>query len=149
MGLNISHGAWDGPYSSFNGWRQKVAHLAGYPPLELMDGYYYENGFSHPFTLLDLQYPKGNELEMYAIRKIRKELPIKWDNFKPNPLIKLLLHSDCEGYINCKDCKGIADELEKIIGLSDEADVYWIEKTKRFITGCRLAYEKKEKLIFS
>ena len=51
MGLDTSHNAWHGAYSAFMTWRKKIAHLAGFPPLELMEGFYYENDHN-PCTLL-------------------------------------------------------------------------------------------------
>lgn len=40
MGLSISHGAWMGSYSAFTAWRKRIAQVAGFPPLELMEGFY-------------------------------------------------------------------------------------------------------------
>lgn len=31
MGLDISHGAWSGSYSTFHAWRCEVANAAGFP----------------------------------------------------------------------------------------------------------------------
>lgn len=98
MGLDISHGAWHGAYSAFMTWRTKIAEVAGFPPLELMEGYYSEQ-HHHPFTLLDYDYPKGDELAMSSVRRIRERLPIKWDLFESHPLTELLTHSDCGGQI--------------------------------------------------
>jgi hypothetical protein len=39
MGLDISHNAWHGSYSSFGEWRRTVAELAGFPPLDEMRGF--------------------------------------------------------------------------------------------------------------
>lgn len=38
MGLDTTHNAWHGPYSSFNRWRHWLAEQIGIP-LELMDGF--------------------------------------------------------------------------------------------------------------
>jgi hypothetical protein len=38
MGLDISHGCWEGAYSAFMRWRQQIAEVAGIP-LMLMDGF--------------------------------------------------------------------------------------------------------------
>ena len=153
MGLDISHNAWHGSYSAFNRWREKIAEAAGYPPLELMEGFYSEDGFNNPLSLLDNAYPKGDELAMSWVRRVRKRLPIKWDNFKQSALIDLLTHSDCEGHINWKRCSGIADELEKLLPLLPDEDAgghigNWKETTSQFAAGCRLAFSKKERLHF-
>jgi len=152
MGLDTSHGAWHGAYSAFMTWREKISEVAGYPPLRLMEGFYDTNS-TNPFSLLEYTYPNGDELDMYQIREIKKQLPIKWNNFKNTPLLYLLTHSDCDGSLTYGQCKGIADELEKLLPLLPDEDAgghigNWRAKTQTFIDGCRLAYSKKEKLKF-
>lgn len=39
MGLDTTHDAWHGPYSSFNEWRREIAKAAGMPPLNDMVGF--------------------------------------------------------------------------------------------------------------
>jgi hypothetical protein len=151
MGLDISHNTWYGSYSAFHRWRQKIAEVAGYPPLELMEGFYSQN--DSPLILLNYKFPLGDELEMSRLRRIFKQMPIKWDNFKPNPLMELLYHSDCDGHITYGKCGKIANELEKLLPLLPDEDGgghigNYREKTKTFITGLREAYKNKEKLIF-
>ncbi len=162
MGLDTSHNAWHGSYSSFHRWRTWLAEQIGIP-LEIMEGFYSEKDINpHMFTLLDYQYPKGDELEMSAIRRFRKQLPLKWSAFKPSALHVLLHHSDCDGYINYSDCRRIAKELNKILSKietdqpnSRSTDFRRADydgnynATVRFMTGCELAAKNKEKLIFS
>jgi hypothetical protein len=153
MGLDISHDTWHGAYSAFHRWRSKIAIAAGYPPLELMEGYYEEGSMSNPFSLLGHRYPNGDELEMSGIRRIKEGLPIKWDNFKPSPLIELLTHPDSDGYIDWSVCGDMADELEKLIPLlpDDSGGGHignWRDKTKQFIKGLRTAYAARENLEF-
>ena len=150
MGLDISHNTWHGSYSSFMRWRTKISDLAGFPPLELMEGFYSDN--YSPFTLLDYRYPNGDELDMSGLRRIKQRLPIRWNLFGNHPLVELLTHSDCDGYINYSKCNKIADELEKLLPLLEiENDAgghigNWKEKTEIFISGLRLAAKNKEKL---
>lgn len=153
MGLDISHGAWHGAYSAFMTWRIKIAEVAGFPPLELMEGFYYKTDSSNPFSSLDYAYPKGDELAMSAVRRIQKRLPIKWDLFLNHPLTILLSHSDCDGHINWSACKKIADELTKLLPYLPDEDAgghvgKWKDKTQTFIDGLMKAYNAKEKLIF-
>jgi hypothetical protein len=150
MGLDISHDAWHGAYSAFSRWRMKIAEVAGLPPLGLMEGFY---PYNDPLNLLNYKYPKGDELEMWALREIFKQLPIKWSSLKPNPIYELLCHSDCDGYINWAKCGKIADELEKLVPLLPDEDGgghigNWRDKTTKFIAGLRLAHSKKQKLLF-
>jgi len=149
MGLDTTHGAWHGPYSSFMSWRKVVAQIAGFPPLELMEGYYQAKGHN-PFTLLDYAYPKGDEIDMAALRRVQTELPIKWILFRKHPLYTLLTHSDCDGYINWKECKKISISLQEVLDKlkTMENMGYYIEKTENFIEGLNLAYESKERLEF-
>jgi len=119
MGLDTSHGCWHGAYSAFHIWRQKIAEVAGLPPLEFMEGFY--EGYP----------PKGG-------------LPIKWECLKPTPLHELLNHSDCEGEIPAESCGPIADSLEQLLPLlPDEEDAghigNWRSKTQKFIDGLRIA----------
>lgn len=118
MGLNTTHGAWDGPYSSFHEWRRKIAELIDVP-LDNMEG----------FT--------------------ENVARLKWKNLKPNPLHALLNHSDCDGNIPYRKCKGIAEELEKLLPRLQSYEYrYYLDKTIKFIDGCKLAYNRKEKIEF-
>ncbi len=152
MGLDTSHDAWHGAYSSFNTWRTKIAEIAGFPPLELMQGFYSDNGeYPSIWVLIDYKYPLGNEIDMASIRRLRERLPIKWDLFEKHPLIELLTHSDCEGHINYGACGKIATELERLLQSLEEDEITkfpYKERTKQFIEGCKLAHKNKEKLEF-
>lgn len=152
MGLDISHGAWSGAYSSFHRYRQKIAEVMGLPPLELMEGFYSKEGSNNPLCLLNYKYPNGDELDMAHLRRIFNLMPIKWECLKPNALHELLYHSDCDGYINWKSCDKIANELEKLLPLLDDEGGGHIgnyrDKTIQFIEGLRLAFTRKEKLKF-
>lgn len=155
MGLDTSHNAWHGSYGSFYNWRRQIARAAGCPPLDLMEGFYFESSHNM-FTLLDHKFPLGTELEVGAINNMRKDLPIKWDSLKPSTLHELLNHSDCDGYISYGKCGKIAKELERIfnnlpVETEEESKFPYSLRnlTKQFIDGLKLANEKKEKLIFS
>lgn len=134
MGLDCSHDAWHGAYSAFDRWRQKLAEVAGLPPLDLMDGFY--------GSRCRLKYPD-----------IDSKLPISWDCLKPSPLHELLSHSDCDGEIAPDRCGPIADALEALIPLlPDEEDTghigIWKEKTAQFVKGLRAAAAAGEPLDF-
>jgi hypothetical protein len=151
MGLDISHNTWHGAYSAFGRWRSKIAEVAGLPPLNLMEGFYDDS--DSPLTLLNYKFPKGDELEMFRLREIFKQMPIRWECLKPNPLHDLLNHSDCDGFIDWDKCGAISDELEKLLPLlSDENGGGHIgsyrEKTETFIAGLRSAYAAKERVEF-
>ena len=50
MGLNTSHGAWDGPYSSFNNFRRWLANQIG---INLSDYAGYMHGGEKDLTTID------------------------------------------------------------------------------------------------
>lgn len=137
MGLDTTHNAFHGSYSSFCIFRKAVAAAAGgsYPP--------------HDPSLKD---SNGNPLrdDMWY-----------FDNAvttaKENPgLTAFLNHSDCDGFLTPSECKMIADEIEALLPKIDEQDYMghtlgngWISMVGRqWIAGCRLAARKRQKLHF-
>lgn len=134
MGLDTTHNAWHGPYSSFNDWRTWIASKAGITLSEM-------EGFG------DRDYSNPN----------RKFGTIKWNTIKDD-LKHLLNHSDCEGHIAPTRCKKIADRLTTLMegqnipaSFNDaflEKDGYMWYKTKQFRDGCLEAFKLKEKLEF-
>ncbi len=56
MGLDTSHGCWHGAYSAFMRWRRKLAEVAGFPPLDSMEGFGGETSWEpyrkDPLTIL-------------------------------------------------------------------------------------------------
>lgn len=151
MGLDISHDTWHGAYSAFNLWRQQVAYLAGFPPLELMEGFYDED--HQPFILLHHLF-KSDDISIYPIKRLMERLPIKWDAFSNDPLSELLYHSDCDGYITYGKCGKIAKRLTELLPIIDDSLDFgghignFKSKTLQFIKGLELANSRKEKLIF-
>jgi len=141
MGLDVSHGAWRGAYSAFMGWREKIAELAGFPPLMLMEGFYDNNRFLF------------SENDFGIAKQVKEYLPISWGCLKTDPLIELLHHSDCDGEIEWYKCGVIADRLEEILELMPDEDTgghigNWKDKTQTFIDGLIKAYVSKEDLHF-
>lgn len=135
-----------------------LAQVAGLPPLDLMEGFYYPMSGKpgYPPTLyhgIDTGKPAyGPDSDPY-LGRIDKALPIKWECLKPSPLHELLHHSDCEGEIAADRCGPIADALEELIPLLPEGIAAghignWREKTAQFVRGLRLAAEKGEPLDF-
>lgn len=175
MGLTVSHTCWDGGYISFNIWRCKLAEVAGIP-LELMEGYLRTDvnhndmyHFDMAQKLLDSELkdqvipawnPDGIDVTGYAkmlarfLLTMKPYLPIKWEALRDDPLIVLLNHSDCDGIIEHKDCKPLADRIEELLPLLPDGDggghIWdWKETTQQFIDGLRCASEKQEDVKFS
>ena len=110
MGLNCTHGAWDGSYGWFHSMRTAVAEAAGGG---FIDGH---------------------------------EAVFEFDAaFDTGGLRKFLSHSDCEGEIDPKTCKLVADDLMNIL---DKVAGYWRPRVKQFADGCLSAHERDEPLEF-
>jgi hypothetical protein len=151
MGLDCSHGAWHGAYSAFGRWREKIAEVAGLPPLDLMEGFYSplkgKSGYGVPTLYCGPHEPTDSLLRLDSL------LPIKWESLKKDKLHILLNHSDCDGDIHWKHCGAIADRLEELLPLLPDEQAgghigYWKEKTQTFIDGLRRAAAAKENLEF-
>lgn len=135
MGLDTTHDAFHGAYSAFNNFRRFLLKSIGgsFPPhenKELLDGHWY-----------------WGEGQGYSSETHKG-------------LLEFFAHSDCDGEISPEMCKIVADELEAILPKVEELskteqayghilrDGGWVEVTKRFIEGCRLAHERNEPLEF-
>lgn len=132
MGLYVTHGAFDGAYSSFNNLRRFLLKSIGgsWPPHDnqkFKDGYWY--------------FGKG------------------YSTITHKGLTEFFGHPDCDGVITPEMCKVVAEELEAILPYAEElANVEmphdymlpnrYIETLKQFINGCRLAFELNEPLEF-
>lgn len=135
MGLKVSHGAYEGPYSSFNRFRKFIiASIGGsYPPHE-------KENLDEDRWYWDTDRPFSSET---------------------HPGLKeFFCHSDCEGEIQPEMCKVVADELESILPYIEAREAKdrsaggllmrggYVQITKEFIEGCREAYKKNEPLEF-
>lgn len=133
MGLDTTHDAFHGAYSAFNNFRRFLCKSIGgsftpHEDPELKDGYWY--------------WGEGYNKETHP------------------GLYEFFSHSDCDGEISPEMCKAVADELEAILPNVEELakteqsyghilrDGGWVEVTKRFIEGCRMAHEQNEPLEF-
>ena len=139
MGLNCSHGAFDGSYGSFNRFRQAICYVIGgsYPP---------HNNSNH-LLFSDNQQPDEN---------------IWYWGYGYSPeshpgLYLLLSHSDCDGEISPEDCLKVATDLEKLIPRLEELGLNGghIERQggfagvcRKFVDGCKKAAELGEPLVF-
>lgn len=154
MGLDTSHDCWHGAYSAFMRWRTELARAAGLPPLELMEGFFCSRSGNRDYGIPTFYLgPSPDNLADSSIARLEAQLPIKWECLKPDPLYELLHHSDCDGEIPWRSCKGIADSLERLLPKLPAGDGgghigNWRDKTKQFIDGLRLAYKRKENVDF-
>lgn len=130
MGLTTSHECWDGSYGAFRRWRNALAVAAGYR-LEL-----YKDG--EPIPVLDWDnLPDG-------------VLMGEWPATPDDPLLVLLAHSDCEGWIRSAQAAPLADRLAELIEKlpPDTTYVIWRRRTEEFVAGLRRAAEAGEDVEF-
>jgi hypothetical protein len=76
----------------------------------------------------------------------------EWPTKTVEPLVVLLDHSDCDGWIPWQDCGPLADRLEVILAALPEDDWGHLAdphaKTRRFIDGLREAAAAREDVEF-
>jgi hypothetical protein len=129
MGLQTTHGCWEGAYSNFRVWRKKLADLA-----------HYSEEFCDALATAD------------TIEGI-------WNEEPTDVLFVLLLHSDTQYSIPHRYCSALADRLEgllKIFNIKNPsvsefdllANTGFPSRTQQFIDGLRLAASLKEDVEF-
>lgn len=159
MGLDTSHGCWHGAYSAFMRWREKLAEVAGYPPLIMMAGFYNPDSWwfmtKRPDVTNPTMYKFTPELDglSFDAQCAMARLPIGWALFEKDPLHLLLRHSDCDGSIASADCGPIADRIESLLPKLPTGDGGghigdWRAKTQAFIDGLRVAAASGEDVEF-
>ena len=131
MGLDTSHSCWHGAYSAFNRWRNKIAEVAGYEMAEY-DG---------------IPAPKM-DWDNISLENVNG----KWSKLPSDPLVILFAHSDCDGYIQWRSTKPLADRLTELLPLLDGDGGGHIgsyrSTTQAFIDGLLLAHSKNERVEF-
>ena len=136
MGLDCSHGAFNGAYSAFNRFRKAIATAMGgsFPP--------------HDRESDDEGTPLHRGMWYWGNGYSRETHP---------GLFALLAHSDCDGEISPEDCGKIVEELEALLPAIEalgngsghiERDGGYGMITHRFISGCLEAFEANEPLVF-
>jgi hypothetical protein len=137
MGLDTSHDCWHGPYGGFLRWRHALAEAAGYKireptPEERAEGIYSRS--------VDIHW------EMFEAKNYQGE----W-GFVPgdDPLLFLIVHSDCDGVIHPAQGIHIARRLEQLLPLLDDPDAGWLQdRTRKFIDGLKAAAAAGEDVDF-
>lgn len=129
MGLDTTHDAFSGAYSSFNRFRSIVAKAWGgsFPP--------------HSNKTLDDRF-----------------IYFPDDAVETDGLVAFLKSNDCEGEFSPDVCKKMADEMEALLPKIKEIDdggtghisVHggYYAVAKKYIAGCRLAHSRNETLIY-
>lgn len=127
VGLDTTHDCWHGSYIAFSHWREKLAELAGYSIIN-----------EGPQTMVDLDW---ESLPADRYQGLWPETPV-------DPLLVLIVHSDCDGSIYPEQAGPLADRLEQLLPLIED-DGSWIRpSTEQFINGLLLAARRGEPVRF-
>lgn|SRR5574343_223131 len=143
MGLDCSHEAFHGAYSWFNRLRQCICRAVGpnssFPP----HWQYNEDGTLKKDHKGLVMYNHDLDPDFYYIES-------GYQDTHPG-LKEFLSHSDCDGEISPEMCLLVANDLEELLPAIEElgwVDMDYLEYTRRFIIGCRLAHKNGEPLTF-
>lgn len=139
MGLDTSHDCWHGAYSAFSRWRDKLAEVAGYEIAKVDQG---ESWGMRETVLINWGHVTDANLNG------------DWDATPADPLLILIAHSDCDGWIRARDCGPLADRLAELLPLLPEGEApghvrNWRDKTQAFIDGLRAAAAAGEDVEFA
>jgi hypothetical protein len=139
MGLDTSHDCWSGAYGAFSRWRDKLAEVAGYE-----------------FKLHEGDYSPAPIVDWNTLHADMANGPLMggWDETPADPLLILIAHSDCDGWIRHAQTGPLADRLEELLPLLPEGEApghvrHWRNTTQRFIDGLRLAAANGEDVEFA
>ena len=131
MGLDTSHDAWHGSYSSFNRFRMDLCRAAGYENLE---------------SIWDDVEVRGWDKGKVTVGVTEGMIQGEWDYEPIDPLMYLLQHSDCDGILPVKALIPLADRLEM---LAPHMEYGWQPAAIQFAEGCRNAAAEGEDIIFA
>lgn len=144
MGLDTSHDCWHGPYGSFKEFRELVGRAAGLPYRRAADG----DGY-----VLDIDW------DPVSMRQIEGH----WDRKGPtvqssgiydppitDPVLYLLVHSDCDGKLRRGYLPALKKRLEELLPAYERLaeDRYSKHKLQTFIDGLQRAIDQGEHVDF-
>lgn len=154
MGLDVSHEAWHGAYSAFTRWREALATAAGYEIGFLATGELFVDEGYGPRPPIGKWVPLRETILIDWGHIERKNYDGDWDVMPSDPLILLIAHSDCDGYIEPWHAGVLANRLEELIPLIPEHQDMGghvgnvRDKTRTFVDGARAAAKASERLEF-
>jgi hypothetical protein len=140
MGLHITHGCWSGAYSGFREFRDAVGMAAGMPFLTITDPDRYDYGGK----LLDIDWDRITHEQIAGDWGGREPLieRIGYDPPLTDPVLYLLVHSDCDGVLRGEYLPQLKQRLEEIEPQYDAiADDYLQGRLRQFIDGLEDAIE--------
>lgn len=146
MGLDTTHDCWHGAYSGFGIFRELVGRAAGLPYREADEQY--GDGMRR---VLDIDWEQitddqvaGDWAEPPCINRVGYDPPLT------DPVLYLLIHSDCDGKLRCKYLKELKSRLEDLVPRFNElaGDGYGEGRLDRFIKGLGDAINKGDDVLF-
>lgn len=144
MGLDTSHDCWHGAYGAFSRWRERLARVAGYEIAKVT----WEGEDIDSFM-------QGRDQVLIDWGHITEaQVQGEWDDTPADPLIVLIAHSDCDGFIRHPQTKPLAERLTELLPLLPEGEApghvrHWRNTTQQFIDGLLLAHEDGEDVEFA
>lgn len=143
MGLDTSHDCWHGAYSSFSAFRETLARAAGYAVWIVAEDDR-PHAYKRPVVMLDWGHLGRPE-----------HLRGEWDETPVDPLLVLIVHSDCDGEIRPAQQLALAARLEELAPLVADEDcrLGWTAndvrvRAERFAAGLRRAHALGEAVDF-
>ena len=134
MGLDTTHDCWHGPYSSFSRWRNALASAAGYEVLPVKD----DIGMVFDTVQIDWDGIAARNPNVYEG---------VWVEPPADPLLIVIVHSDCDGRIYPHDAANLVNRLEELLPKLNDIDSVKF-KTEKFIAGLHKAVEANEPVEF-
>jgi len=139
MGLDTSHDCWHGAYSAFDRWRNIIAKAAGYEIWPVKEGLRERDTIILHWGAITMDNVMG-----------------VWEKTPDDPIVVILVHSDCEGVIHPAQATPLADRLQEILpNIEDDDSAGHIKArggnravTEKFIAGLRAAAEAGEPVKF-
>ena len=127
IGLDTTHNCWHGSYSSFEHWRNTIAEAAGYKLVEDDWGW----------KCADIDW-----------EKYQNNLLGNWKETPSDPLLVLIAHSDCDGFIYPDQALPLANRLEDVLKNLTSDKGWIVDATNQFIAGLRNAHKRNQKVGF-
>lgn len=127
MGLDCSHGCWNGPYSAFMRFRKALVLAAWGIDIHSLPGF--EITEDHEATA-------------------------QWETYAHDPLTPLIHHDDSEGSIEVKHLRPLAARLDELADKLDSGAQPYVrglkfsEAARQFARGCRKAALRRQKVLF-
>lgn len=145
MGLDTTHDCWHGAYSGFAMFRETVGRAAALP--YRVANRQYGDGIRHT---LDIDWEQitgaqiaGDWTAPPCIIRVGYDPPLT------DPVLYLLIHSDCDGKLRCKYLKDLKARLEELVPKFNElANDYCEGRLEQFIRGLSTAIKKGDDVGF-